>query len=59
MYVLATALTTLFSAILVKKFLPKIPNLLVGLVAGSVVAILLGGLENDIKLVGEIPGHLR
>ena len=57
-YVLATALTTLFSALLVKKLLPKIPNLLVGLVMGSVIALLLGGLENGIKLVGEIPGHL-
>jgi len=57
-YVLITGLITLFTALLVKKKLPKIPNLLIGLVTGSIVALLLGGVDAGIKLVGEIPAHL-
>jgi SulP family sulfate permease len=57
-YVLITALATLATAVAVKKLLPKIPNLLIGLVTGSVIALILGGVESGIKLVGEIPGHL-
>jgi len=52
------ALSTLVSAILVKKFQPRLPNLLVGMVIGSLVAAALGGAEAGIKLVGEIPRHL-
>ncbi|MFW2373343.1 MAG: SulP family inorganic anion transporter [Gammaproteobacteria bacterium] len=57
-YVLITALSTLVTALLVKRFLPKIPNLLIGLVVGSLVAMVLGGMTHGIKLVGEIPAHL-
>jgi SulP family sulfate permease len=52
------ALSTLLSAILVKKYAPRIPNLLVGMVIGSLVAAALGGAEAGIVLVGEIPAHL-
>ena len=52
------ALSTLVSAILFKRYLPKIPNLLAGMVVGSLVAAMLGGAEAGIKLVGEIPAHL-
>lgn len=58
LYVLITALSTLVTALLIKRFLPKIPNLLVGLITGSFVAIALGGVDNGIKLIGEIPAHL-
>ena len=57
-YVFITAMVTLVSALLVKKFIPQIPNLLIGLIVGSLVAIGLGGVDSGIKLVGEIPGHL-
>jgi len=57
-YVLLVAMLTLTTAILMKRFFPKIPNLLMGLVAGSLVAYWLGGAEQNIALVGEIPGHL-
>lgn len=57
-YVLITALSTLVAALLVKRFLPKIPNLLIGLIVGSLVAVALGGISNGIKLIGEIPAHL-
>ncbi|MGD2119463.1 MAG: SulP family inorganic anion transporter [Chromatiales bacterium] len=52
------ALATLVTAIASKKIMPKIPNLLVGMVAGSVLAIFLQDYSTDIKLVGEIPAHL-
>ncbi|VAW57992.1 Sulfate permease [hydrothermal vent metagenome] len=52
------ALTTLITALLVKKFAPKIPNLLLGMVVGSVIAYLLKDTAEGIALVGEIPGHL-
>ena len=57
-YVLIIALTTLVSALLIKRFLPKIPNLLIGLIIGSLVALLFSGNDSNIKLVGEIPAHL-
>ncbi|HFD87459.1 MAG TPA: SulP family inorganic anion transporter [Gammaproteobacteria bacterium] len=57
-YVLAIGLVTLLTALLVKKFLPVIPNLLAGLIVGSVLALLLHGAEHGVALVGEIPGHL-
>jgi SulP family sulfate permease len=56
-YLITIALVTLFTAIIVKKFTPKLPNLLLGMVAGSVLAIYFKELS-DIKLVGEIPAHL-
>lgn len=55
---LVIAISTLVSAIAVKKFAPKIPNLLVGMVVGSLVAAALGGADTNIRLVGEIPAHL-
>jgi SulP family sulfate permease len=51
-------MTTLISALLVKRFAPKIPNLLIGLIIGSFVAILFSGSGANIQLVGEIPGNL-
>ena len=57
-YLLVIALVTLLTAIATKKLFPKLPNLLFGMVAGSVVAMYLGNYTDDIKLVGEIPAHL-
>ncbi len=58
LYVFTIAMATLISALLVKRYLPKIPNLLIGLIVGSVVALLFSGDDNNIKLVGQIPAHL-
>ncbi|ALE51800.1 sulfate permease [Candidatus Thioglobus autotrophicus] len=60
MALLVIALSTLLSAILFKKFWPKSPNLLIGMVIGSVLAFYLSRfqLASDIPLVGEIPAHL-
>ena len=57
-YILSVALATLFTALLVARFTPKIPNLLIGLVTGSLVAFLFAGDEVGIQFVGEIPAHL-
>ena len=57
-YLLSIALVTLISAILVKRYLPRIPNLLVGMVVGSLLAMVFQRYTSDIQLVGEIPAHL-
>ncbi|MDB4308000.1 SulP family inorganic anion transporter [Gammaproteobacteria bacterium] len=57
-YVLIVAVTTLITVLLFKKFLPKIPNLLAGMVVGSLLAFFLGAENHQISLVGEIPAHL-
>ncbi len=56
-YLLLIALATLLTALLAKKFMPKLPNLLIGMIVGSVLALYLKNFT-DIKLVGEIPAHL-
>ena len=57
-YIFIIAIVTLITTILIKRYTPKIPNLLVGLIVGSFVALFLGGAEHNIQLVGEIPAHL-
>jgi SulP family sulfate permease len=59
-YLLIIALVTLFSAVLFKRFLPKSPNLLIGMILGSVLAFYLPkfGVSTNIALVGEIPAYL-
>lgn len=56
--VLAVALLTLAVAILVKKFLPKMPNLLFGMIAGGVLAYYMGGEAAGLKMIGKIPSDL-
>ncbi len=56
-YLLLIALVTLFTALMSKKLMPKLPNLLIGMIIGSVLALYLKN-YTDIKLVGEIPAHL-
>jgi len=57
-YLLLIAISTLLTALMIKKWLPKIPNLLIGMVAGSLIAFGLTDSVEGIALVGEIPGHL-
>lgn len=57
--VLLVAVITLASAILIKRFYKKMPNLLFGMVAGSMTAMILNGAAADsIKMVGAIPAQL-
>ncbi len=57
-YLLIIALVTLLTAVVTKKFVPKAPNLLIGMVVGSIVALYLKDYTTDIKLLGEIPARL-
>ncbi|MCZ7600951.1 MAG: SulP family inorganic anion transporter [Gammaproteobacteria bacterium] len=57
-YVLGVALATLASALVVRLFAPKLPNLLIGMVVGSLAALGLGHYTDTIELVGEIPAQL-
>jgi len=56
--VLTVALVTLVTALLSKKLLPKLPNLLVGLVAGALTALAFASPQDHVTLIGEIPGQL-
>jgi len=40
LYLVFIAISTLITALLIKKFIPKIPNLLIGMVVGSVICLL-------------------
>lgn len=57
-YLILIAVVTLIAAILTKRLFPKAPNLLIGMVVGSLVAIALKDYTSDIKLLGEIPANL-
>ncbi len=57
-YLVAIAGMTLLSAIVIKKFLPRFPNLLIGMVIGSILAFFLKDYTDSIKLVGELPAQL-
>ncbi|MBN4080288.1 SulP family inorganic anion transporter [Beggiatoa alba] len=49
---------TLIIAVMLKHYLPKWPNLLMALIAGSFLALMFNAQETGIRLVGEIPAHL-
>jgi len=57
-YLVSIGLITLGTALLLKKFLPKLPNLLIALVVGSVAAYVLKSQTDTIKLIGAIPAQL-
>ena len=56
-YLLLIAFVTLVTALATKKWFPKFPNLLIGMIFGSVLAVYFKDFT-DIALVGEIPAHL-
>jgi len=57
-YVFFIATATLIIAVLMKLYIPKWPNLLFGLIAGSLIGLMFNAQETGIRLVGEIPAHL-
>lgn len=58
LFILFIAIATLIAAIITKKLMPKSPYLLVGMVVGSVLALILKDYTSGIELVGEIPAQL-
>ncbi|MCL4471538.1 MAG: SulP family inorganic anion transporter [Gammaproteobacteria bacterium] len=61
-WVTSIGLITLITGILAKRFLPKLPYMIVAMVAGSLIAYFLTALEGldttHIKTVGALPSHL-
>ena len=57
-YAVAVALLTLGVVIAMKKIRPRWPGMLFGMVAGGVLAWLLGGESQGIRVVGSLPSHL-
>ncbi len=57
-YVFFIATATLIIALMMKRYLPRWPHLLIALVAGSFLALMFNTQETGIMLVGEIPAHL-
>ncbi len=58
LYVFSVAMITLFSALLIKRFLPRWPNMLLAMILGSLAAYWMGGEAVGIKTVGEMPASL-
>lgn len=58
LYVLLVSLGTLASALLVRKFLPKLPYMLVAMGVGAIISLLIDGPAHGVALVGELPAHL-
>ncbi|MDX5334046.1 MAG: sodium-independent anion transporter, partial [Gammaproteobacteria bacterium] len=61
-YITGVALVTLISGILVKRFLPRIPYMIVAMVVGSLVSVVLnllyGQEHTGIETVGALPAQL-
>ncbi len=56
--VLAVSAVTLVTAVPFKIFLPRLPGLLLAMIAGSLTAAALHGGEHGVRLVGSLPGRL-
>jgi SulP family sulfate permease len=57
-YVLMVAALTLASLLVLMRVKPAWPNMLIAMVAGGVIAFLLGAGPHHIQLVGKLPAHL-
>ena len=58
LYAVSVALVTVIVCIAVKSILPRWPNMLIAMIAGSAYVSWLGAEEKDIRLVGQIPSSL-
>jgi len=57
-YALAIAVATLITAILFRRYFPRLPGMLFAMVIGSVLASVLSAKEHGVRLIGSLPGHL-
>ena len=57
-YALAIAMTTILTTLGIKRVNPKLPAMLLGMIAGSAVCWLLNGSTHGVALVGELSGQL-
>ena len=58
LYVFGIAMATLLSAILIKKLIPKFPNMLAAMLIGSLVAYFWANGVDGVLLVGKLPAEL-
>ena len=58
LYVFAVAMATLIIALAIKKFIPKVPNLLVAMIGGSLLAFFIKGADHGVSLVGKLSASL-
>ncbi len=57
-YALIVALATIAVAIISKRLLPSLPNLLIALISGGIVSFALSGGAHGVTMVGKIPAQL-
>jgi len=57
-HVLMVALATLGVSVLFKAYLPKLPGMLIAMVAGSLLALATAGGSHGVRLVGSLPARL-
>jgi SulP family sulfate permease len=57
-YVLAVALTTLVTGILLKRFLPRFPYMIGAMLVGGLLSVMLGAPAHGIATVGALPSQL-
>ncbi|MBU3918049.1 sodium-independent anion transporter, partial [bacterium] len=57
-YVLIVAATTLVSAVIIKRIIPKGPVLLLAMLIAGLLSRLIGGEEHGVRMVGEITAYL-
>ncbi|MEZ4930726.1 MAG: SulP family inorganic anion transporter [Saprospiraceae bacterium] len=57
-YALAIGLGALLTAILINRYVPKIPNLLTALILSTIASYLVGGESVGLRLVGEVPNAI-
>lgn len=57
-YVVAVAMTTLITAVLFRRYVPRLPGMLFAMIIGSFLAAFIHGREHGVRLIGSLPGHL-
>ena len=57
-YILSVAAVTMITGLLTRKFFPRMPYLLIGMVAGGLFSLLINGEPRGVELVGAIPRSL-
>ncbi len=57
-YAVSVALVTMMIALAVRRWRPRLPGMLIAMVAGTLVSLALNGPAHGVPLVGAIPSHL-
>lgn len=57
-YIFIVALVTMVSGIATRKYFPKLPYLLIGMIAGGLTSLVINGEDHGVTLVGAIPRSL-